>query len=158
MHISLSCIISDPLQSFMFISHYRQHVSITLRVQAIAIFKWPTTIGRGSSSFPHIIASAPSWFVVDDCFLILGFFCYCWSSFRSFGSYLQRVFFSFFFVDCLFSFFLWVVFTRVIICLVLLIDGFLSLIFLCGVFLWFQWVVCLSAFLWPSFLSFVWWF
>ncbi len=38
------------------------------------------------------------------------------------------------FVDCLFLFFLWVVFTCVLICLVLLLDGFLSLIFIYRVF------------------------
>jgi hypothetical protein len=45
---------------------------------------------------------------------------------------LQKVFFPLFFVDCLLSFFLWVVFIHALIYLVLLIDGFLSLIF----FIW----------------------
>jgi len=40
----------------------------------------------------------------------------------------------FFFVDCCFLFFLWVVSTCVLICLVLLMDGFLSLIFIYRVF------------------------
>jgi hypothetical protein len=70
-----------------------------------------------------------SRFVANDCFLVLGFFCYCWSSFCSLGSYLHRVFFFLFFVDCLLLFFLWVVFTRAFICLVLLVDGVLFLIF-----------------------------
>jgi hypothetical protein len=39
------------------------------------------------------------------------------------------------FVDCLLLFFLWVVSTCVLICLVLLMDGFLSLIFIPMVFL-----------------------
>jgi len=44
----------------MFISPYRQHVSIALQcAKAIAILQWATTFGRGSSSLPHIIASAP---------------------------------------------------------------------------------------------------
>jgi hypothetical protein len=44
-----------------FISHYRQHVSIALQhAQAITIFQRATTLGRGSSSLPHMIASAPS--------------------------------------------------------------------------------------------------
>jgi len=68
--------------------------------------------------------SITSWFVVDDCFLILGLICYCWSSFRSLKSYLHKVFFSLFFIDCLLLFFLWVVSTHVLFCLVLLMDGF----------------------------------
>ncbi len=39
------------------------------------------------------------------------------------------------FVDCLLLFFLWVVSTCVLICLVLLMDGFPSLIFISRVFL-----------------------
>ncbi len=41
------------------------------------------------------------------------------------------------FVDCLLLFFLWVVFACVLICLVLLLDGFRSLIFLYRVILFF---------------------
>ncbi len=71
--------------------------------------------------------------MANDNFLVLGL-CYCWSSFHNRGSYLHRVF-SLFFVDCLLLFFLWVVSTRAFICLVLLMDGFLSLIFIYMVFL-----------------------
>jgi len=46
-----------------------------------------------------------SRFLVDDCFFILGFLCYRWLSFYSLGSYLHKVFFSLFFVDCLLLFF-----------------------------------------------------
>jgi len=70
-------------------------VSITLqRAQAVAILQWATTIGWGFSFLPHIIANAPlsNRFVVDDCFLILGLFCYCWSSFHDFGSYFAKGF------------------------------------------------------------------
>jgi hypothetical protein len=70
-----------------------------------------------------------SWFVARNYFLILGFFCYCSSSFHNFGSYLHRVFFLLFFIDCLLLFSLWVVSTCAFICLVLLVDGFSSLIF-----------------------------
>jgi hypothetical protein len=41
------------------------------------------------------------------------------------------------FVDCLLLFFLWIVSTCVLICLVLLLDGFPSLILIHGVFLHF---------------------
>jgi hypothetical protein len=84
----------------------------------------------GSSSLPHIIASAPlstSQFMTNDNFLVVGLLCYCWSSFCSHGFYLHKVF-SFFVVDCLLPFFLQVVSIPSLFCLVLLINGFPSLI------------------------------
>jgi hypothetical protein len=45
----------------MFISHYRQRVSIALQhVQAVTIIQWAAALGWGSSSLPHIIVNAPS--------------------------------------------------------------------------------------------------
>ncbi len=110
----------------MLISHYWQHVSIALqRVQAIMILQWVVTFGLGSSLLPHIIVSAPLslanlwqtttfssqvFFVIIDChFVALGPICI--------GV------FSLFFIDHLLSYFLWVVSTHALICLVLLMDG-----------------------------------
>jgi hypothetical protein len=65
-------------------------------------------IDLGSSSLPHIIAIASMSlvnFLTNDYFLVLGLLCYCWTSFCSLRSYLRRVFFPLFFVDCLLSFF-----------------------------------------------------
>jgi hypothetical protein len=43
----------------MLVFYYGQHVSITLQhAQAIAILQRTTTLGRGSSSLPHIIVNA----------------------------------------------------------------------------------------------------
>ncbi len=76
-------------------------------------------------------ASAASPFVTDDSFFILSLLCCCSLviSFRC-DSSLHKVF-----TDCSLLFFIWVVFTCVRICLVLLMDGFPSLIFIYQVFL-----------------------
>jgi hypothetical protein len=44
----------------LFVSYYRQHVSIALQhVQTIVILQQTTTFGQGSSSLPCIIGNAP---------------------------------------------------------------------------------------------------
>jgi hypothetical protein len=44
----------------MLVAYYRQHMFITLQhAQAIMILQWAIALGQGSSSLPHIIASAP---------------------------------------------------------------------------------------------------
>ncbi len=88
-----------------------------------------------SSTHHNYYTSITSWFVVDDNFFILGLLYYCWLSFHSLESYLHKVFISLFFNDFLLSFFLWVVSTHAFFCLVLLMDWFLSLIFIYMVFL-----------------------
>jgi len=111
--------------------------------QAIAIFQRADALGQGSSSLPHIIASAllslanlwqmsvffsSVFFVILDCHFIILI-----PIFLGFS-------FPYFFVNCLLSFFLWVVSTCAFICHVLLMHGFPSLIFLYGVFLLLQFV------------------
>jgi hypothetical protein len=82
----------------MLIFPYWQRVSIALQwAQAIAIIQQAATLGWDSSSLTHIIASEPpslARFVIDNNFLILNLLCHHWLSFRSLGSYLQKVFFS----------------------------------------------------------------
>jgi hypothetical protein len=58
-----------------------------------------------SSTHHSYYTSVINQFVSNNCFLILGFFCYRWLSFRNLRFYMQRVFFPLFFVDCLLSFF-----------------------------------------------------
>jgi hypothetical protein len=49
----------SSLVPLMFISDYRQHVSITLQcAQTIASFQQAPALGQGSSSLPHIIVIA----------------------------------------------------------------------------------------------------
>jgi hypothetical protein len=109
--------------------------SIALQcAQAIVVLHQAAALGRGSSSLPHIIVSAPSsltnlWqtkvFLCQVFFVIVDR--------HSYRSYLHQVF-SFCFADCLLSFFLSVVSTCALICLVLFMDGFQSLIFIDRVF------------------------
>jgi hypothetical protein len=93
-------------------------------------------LGQGLSFFPHIIINAPlslidcgrwqlfhfrsSFFIINCHFVAMSPFCI--------GLYLI-------FVDCLFLFFLWVMYICVFICVVLLMDGFPSLIFIYMVFI-----------------------
>ncbi len=121
----------------MFVSHYQLCVSIALqRAQAITILKRVATLGRSSSFLPHIIANAPLSLVdlwQATTFLSQVFFVIIDCHFIAMGT----IFIGFFFikiVDCLFSFYLWVMSTCAFICLVLLIDGFPSLIFIYMVF------------------------
>ncbi len=131
------------------IKHYRaslviffSHVNAYFSLLIMCIHSLGVWISHSNSSVGHytwsrfLISSTHynyytfviSWFVANDNFLVLGFHCYCWSSFHSHGSYLHRVF-SLYFVHFLLSFFLWVVFICALICLILLMDGFSSLIF-----------------------------
>jgi hypothetical protein len=75
---------------------------------------------------PHIIASAFSSLVDSICdkwqFSHLKSSLLYWLSFCNHESYLHKIF-SLFLVDCLLSFFLWVMFIHAFICLVLLIDS-----------------------------------
>ncbi len=97
---------------------------------AIIIFQQAITLGWGSSCFPHIIVSAPSS-LVDLCAnnnsFISCFLCYLDHHFMAMGPICIQ-FLPFFFVDCFLLFLLWVVSTCAFICLVLLMDGFRSLI------------------------------
>jgi hypothetical protein len=77
-------------------------------LQDIGILQQAEALGQGSSSCPHIISRALSsladlWQMII--FKILNLICYCWLLFCSPESYLRRVFFPLFFVDCLFLFF-----------------------------------------------------
>jgi hypothetical protein len=79
------------------------------------------------------------WMICEklQLFHFRSFFPYRWLSFHSHEFSLHKVFVWFFyliFVYCLLLFFLWVVSTCVLICLVVLVDGFPSLIFIYKVF------------------------
>jgi hypothetical protein len=51
----------SSLVLFMLLSYYQQHVFIVLQhAQGIMIFQHVVTLGRGSSSLPHILPNAPS--------------------------------------------------------------------------------------------------
>jgi len=73
--------------------------------------------------------------VTNDSSFILGLLFYGWFSFRSHDSSLHKVFTLYMiFVDCLLLFFLWVVSTCVLICLVLLMDRFPCFILILHIF------------------------
>ncbi len=56
----------------MFISHYRQRMSIALQhAYVITILQHVATLSHNSSSLPHIPASATSWLVIEDGLLAL---------------------------------------------------------------------------------------
>jgi hypothetical protein len=57
-HTIIACHQWSFLIPSMFVSHYRQHVSIVLQ-HAQAIAKRVATLGSGSSSLPHITTNAP---------------------------------------------------------------------------------------------------
>jgi len=103
------------------------------------IFQPAVALGQGSSSLPHIIASAPSS-LVD--FGRWQFFCHRFFfvivDFHFVAMSILCIRFSPDFVDCLLLFFLWVVCTCDFICLVFLMDGFPSLIFIDRAFLFFS--------------------
>jgi hypothetical protein len=59
-HVCIVCHQQTPLVPLMFISLYKQWVSIALQhAQAIAILQWVATFSESSSSLPHIPANAP---------------------------------------------------------------------------------------------------
>jgi hypothetical protein len=59
-HVYITCHQQTSLIPLMFISHYKQRVSMTLqRTQAIAIFQQAVTLNHSSSSLSHIPTSAP---------------------------------------------------------------------------------------------------
>jgi hypothetical protein len=114
---TIMCHQQSSLVPSKFISYYWQCVCIALQhAQAITILQWVVALGRGSSSFPHIIIHAP--LLLADLwiksFFILGFFCYRLLSFRSHESFWHRfftwflliVYFCFFFRLCIFAFYL----------------------------------------------------
>jgi hypothetical protein len=58
--IIIECHQQSFLIPLVLVSYYQKHLSIALQcVQAITIFQQATTFGQGSSSFSHIIVSAP---------------------------------------------------------------------------------------------------
>jgi len=65
-HACIICHQQTSLVPSMFISHYRERMSIALQhVQTITIFQQTTTLNHNFSSLPHILASAPP--SLSDC-------------------------------------------------------------------------------------------